>query len=552
MFSLYSPTDRIELALAIAILVFALTWKRWLQEPLARFAAETGWCMITLAILPVALRLLLLPYYPIPTPNVADDFSYVLLADTLRHLRFANPSHALPQFFETLFVIQQPSYSSMFPLGQGMVLALGWILFGNPWAGVALSVGALCALTYWMLRAWITPSWALVGGVLAAIEFGPLNQWMNSFWGGAVSACAGCLVFGSLPRLSTQKTRYAILLGIGLSMQLLTRPFEFVLLAISVAAYFVLYRMPLRNTGIVALSLLPAMALMLFQNKAVTGSWTTLPYILNQYDYGVPSTFTFQPNPVPHRALTPQQQLAYQVQCSIHDDHTSYIGRLASRIRFYRFFFLPPLYLALPALLFRLGERRIAWALATVLLFSFGTNFYPYFFTHYIAAITCLLVLMSVAGLEIVSRRFPAIAQIILFLCAAHFLFWYSLHLFAGQQWARTTMEYETWDAINYGDPLGRIKVDNDLLQRPGKHLVFVRYSTRKGFDAWVYNGANIDAGRIVWAWDLGDSQNEKLQQYYSDRTAWLFQPDYRPPRLTPLDAKNAKGAAIGFPKAAP
>ena len=91
MFSLYSPTDRIELALAIAILVFALTWKRWLQEPLARFAAETGWCMITLAILPVALRLLLLPNYPIPTPNVADDFSYVLLADTLRHLRFANP-----------------------------------------------------------------------------------------------------------------------------------------------------------------------------------------------------------------------------------------------------------------------------------------------------------------------------------------------------------------------------------------------------------------------------------------------------------------------------
>ncbi len=52
-----------------------------------------------------------------------------------------------------------------------------------------------------MLRAWTTPGWALIGGLLAVIEFGPLNQWMNSYWGGAVSACAGCLVFGALPRL---------------------------------------------------------------------------------------------------------------------------------------------------------------------------------------------------------------------------------------------------------------------------------------------------------------------------------------------------------------
>ncbi len=123
----------------------------------------------------------------------------------------------------------------------------------------------------------------------------------------------------------------------------------------------------------------------------------------------------------------------------------------------------------------------------------------------------------------------------ILFLCAAHFLFWYSLNLFAGQQWARAAIEFETWDAINSGDPKGRIAVNNDLLRRPGKQLVFVRYSTRQGFDAWVYNGADIDAGRIVWAWDLGADENAKLQEYFPDRTAWLFQPDYRPPRLTPL-----------------
>ena len=41
----------------------------------------------------------------------------------------------------------------------------------------------------------------VLGGTLAVMQFGPLNQWINNFWGGAVSASAGCLFFGSLPRL---------------------------------------------------------------------------------------------------------------------------------------------------------------------------------------------------------------------------------------------------------------------------------------------------------------------------------------------------------------
>ncbi len=52
-----------------------------------------------------------------------------------------------------------------------------------------------------MLRGWTTPEWALLGGVLAVIEFGPLNAWMNSYWGGSLAGVAGCLVFGALPRV---------------------------------------------------------------------------------------------------------------------------------------------------------------------------------------------------------------------------------------------------------------------------------------------------------------------------------------------------------------
>ena len=65
--------------------------------------------MLALAIVPVTLRLALLATHPMPSPDVYDEFSHLLAADTLRHLRFANPPHALPQFFETFFVLHASS-----------------------------------------------------------------------------------------------------------------------------------------------------------------------------------------------------------------------------------------------------------------------------------------------------------------------------------------------------------------------------------------------------------------------------------------------------------
>jgi hypothetical protein len=69
----------------------------------------------------------------------------------------------------------------------------------------------------------------------------------------------------------------------------------------------------------------------------------------------------------------------------------------------------------------------------------------------------------------------------------------------------------------------------------PGKLLVLVRYWPQHIFqDEWVYNVADIDGSRVVWARDLGDVEDEKLLHYYPDRTVMLLEPDARPPRLTP------------------
>jgi hypothetical protein len=543
----FGPADALELMLAALLVLVALWGRTWIAPIFRRFAERTSWCMLLLAALSVALRLLLLSHHPVPTPDVYDEFSHLLEADTLRHFRLANPPHVLPQFFETFFVLQEPTYSSIYPMGQGLAMAIGWIIFGLPWAGVLLGVAAFCSLCYWMLRAWTTPAWALAGGLLAVIEFGPLSQWTNSYWGGALAAAAGCLVFGSLPRLrASARSRDAVLLGAGLGLHLLIRQFESIFLFVVVVLYFLpAMRRPIAKlVGIAALAVLPAVFLTLVQNKQVTGSWTTLPEMLSQYQYGVPASLTIQAPQVPHRQLTQQQAMDFKMQLSFHQGQEtigSYFQRLEYRVRFYRFFFLPPLYLAAVAFFWSLREYRFVWVVVTLAIFALGTNFFPAFQIHYVAAVTCLFVLVAVIGLQQISRlriRGHAAGQeaavLIAVLCAAHFLFWYGMHAAEGNEFSLAAMRYETWDAINHANPARRIMVAQELARVPGQLLVFVRYSPQHIFqDEWVYNGADIDASRIVWARDLGQVENEKLLRYYPGRVALLLEPDFRQPRLS-------------------
>jgi hypothetical protein len=185
---------------------------------------------------------------------------------------------------------------------------------------------------------------------------------------------------------------------------------------------------------------------------------------------------------------------------------------LEYRVRFYRFFFLPALYVALPFFFLKLREPPFAWVALTLLLFALGVNFYPFFEVHYLGALTCLFVLVSVTALD---RMNGDAARLVAYLCLAHFLFWYSRSFF------------------DHPVPDRRGEIRRQLAQMPGQQLVFVRYWPQHIFqDEWVYNAADMDQAPIVWARDLG-SEDQKLLHYYSGRTAWLLEPDAKPPKLS-------------------
>src|SRR5271165_5938328 len=117
MFSIgFDAVDWLEFGLTALLVSMALVWRGPLARTALRLASRTRLTMLGLAVSPVFLRLLLLRRHPIPAPAVPDDFSYLLIADTLFHQRLANPAHPMHRFFETFFVLQEPTYSSIFPL----------------------------------------------------------------------------------------------------------------------------------------------------------------------------------------------------------------------------------------------------------------------------------------------------------------------------------------------------------------------------------------------------------------------------------------------------
>ena len=84
---------------------------------------------------------------------------------------------------------------------------------------------------------------------------------------------------------------------------------------------------------------------------------------------------------------------------------------------------------------------------------------------------------------------------------------------------------------------LQRARLLNQLNEDGGHHLVIVRYGPRYSVHReWVYNEADIDRAKVVWARAMDEAQNHKLVEYFKDRRVWLLEADSdrSPPKLRP------------------
>jgi hypothetical protein len=585
---------KIEAGLSVLALVLALTvpnlgsrWFEAIERSFGKLAKRRGLSVLVVGLTALALRAAFLPILPIPQPLIQDEFAYLLGADTFAHGRMTNPTPAMWRHFESLYILMRPTYNSKYPPAQSLFLAAGQVLMGHPFWGVWLSVGLMCAAITWMLQAWVGEGWALLGGFLAIVRIGAFSYWANSYWGGAVAALGGALALGALPRVKQgQRIRNAVLIGLGLAILANSRPYEGLVFSLPIGVALLAWmlskeRLPfslsLRQVVLplcVVLGL--AAAWMAYYNWRVTGDPLKLPYQEYQAQYDPTPYFLWQSEkPLPKYRHPEMKEWEVNIDLrgfrSLQEGMGLAINETRKAILLW-LFYVGPFFSVLLITAFVTLPYGFSWGSISqptrflILLLGVslsGIGLEVFFYPQYAAPMTCLYfaILLLVArhlhegrtrgkpqGVFLV-RCLPVVT-VVLFL----------LRVSVASLDMRGSAGETPWFAHSKTEStVGRKVLLSKLLQRTGLQLVLVRYSPGLynldlhkagewppwGIWEWVYNSANIDSQKVIWAHDMGPAENEELIRYYKDRRVWLLYADDQPPKLVPYsEAEDAQAQA--------
>ena len=465
-----------------------------------------------------------------------DEFSYLLAADTFAHGRLANPVHPMGVFFESPHILISPHYMSMYQPGLGALLAIGQILFGHPYYGVMLGCMLLCASLAQMLLAWTNRKWALIGGACACLIFQPGMDWATSYMGGEIAAIAAAISLTALGHVARHRAPWGLPhFALAASLLLMSRPFEgsFFLLAVLASAFWLGWgRMPLApilraNLPIIAITV----AFQLYFNFRGTGSPWVVPFLLHDQLYNSFRIFWFLP-------LHPLHEYSHPRLYAQHGPNGFEVGMWRSWEG------LPAISLVYRLIknVFKSGlESWLSVPLGIVLL---GVGI-PAAFWSRKSRILIFVALGAVFPLFLIAFHTPQYASLLivtLFLIAIlglRRLFLFHVGAFAAGKPAAILLVgalcINSAVAISnfhetLSDPLApptRSALIEKLQSQPGNHLIIVRYpmfETWNVFTEWVYNTADPDSSRIVFAHDLGPTRQPALIQYYKDRHMWLLE----------------------------
>jgi hypothetical protein len=547
----------LELA-AIAVAVYAWRkrdktskgWRLLRGVPAIRAWRRPGWIAAGIVLAAVALRVALIPVLPVPVPIVTDEFSHLLLADTLAHGRVANPTHAFWQHFESIHIIQQPHYVSNYFPGHALFLAAGKIALASSWAGVLAEYALFLAALYWALRGWMPSRWALVGIVLAAVRFGIASYWIDAYHGGFLPALGGALIFGAFPRLRKnvpvgESAGLGLIFGAGLAILAATRPFEGLAYALPFAA--VLFWEKRKNAATLVLAsaaacavAFPALAGLGMYFQHVTGSPFVTAYQVSQKTYGWPVQLAAaNPPKIEFRHVEMQRYYEYEIsERGKIDGPVDFVEFLTFRLQEYWRFFFGPL-LTIPLLMLgRVWRRRpmllvaALGAIAAVLMEGASP--------HYLAPATAALVAIVVEGCRYFDGLRIRLAPVLIAAMAFILVLRIGLEQ-AGLPYTQK-LNFQSWCCRVEGDH-NKARMIAELDRIPGEHLVFVKAKTDPAnLFQWIYNDADIDASRIVWARDMGEERNAELEKYFAGRKVWMVNPNIEPASVAKYEADPSDG----------
>ena len=509
----------------------------WPRATATRGTSTATWAVILIAgLIPLVGRALLLPVLGVPKPAIQDEFAYLLASDTFVHGRLTNPTPPMAEHFETLQELLHPTYASKYPPFSSLVMAFGQKFFGEPWIGVWLSMGVLCATLCWSLLGWLPPIWAIVGTLAAILRIGIVSYWTETYWGGTCAAIGGALVIGAVPRLiRLPRASTALALAVGLGILANTRPYEGLLLAAVCLGYLtvVLVR---RRVGLgrlirsvilpMALLLAPVFTWMGYYNYRVTGHPLEMPYVAYDKQYAAWSPLLWQTEARPAPAYTNAVirdfwLVAFESEYRFIHEHVLKT-RVSDLLGLARFFLGWPIVVCMLAFAVPLSkDRKARRAFLMCMLFYAGCAMDARLFPHYAAPGIAFVYLLAALALRTAwlhapgsgaERRMLAAGLVALFVVTT------AVGLF-------NPKNRFYFSATDYHVKAKRASAAEQLQHEPGQHLVLVQYGPKH--DLWeelVYNEADIDGSRIVWARSLGTEKDRDLIRYYNNRKVWLLE----------------------------
>lgn len=479
-----------------------------------------------------------------PTARVHDEFSYLLAADTFASGRLCMPQPPCAEQLEAFHVLTQPVYASKYPSGQGLALALGQFVGGDAAWGVWFTAALFAASFAWMLLGFLPARWAMLGALVVVLRFATTSYWAQSYWGGALTAAGAALAFGALVRIFKRGSlTLGMALGLGVALMALTRPFEGAVACLPIAgalAWWSLRSVRAGDSAKVArvavgavLPLAACLAWMAVLNRAVTGDPLSMPYFLHDAQYAVAPPFLWQEAaPKPEYATRELEEFWNGFAYELWAEQQTFEG-FAKRARiklvtWWSFFIGIPLSVALLGIPFALRRRWLSFGALVLACVGAGVLAVAYDLAHYMAPAAPWIVALCVGGLRAIAawrplrakRRGRAVVLALLALLVAE-------SVGRGLKRARPEHAFE----------FERARIERDLERRERKALVVVRYlEGHSVHDDWVFNRADLDATRVVWARDHGAAAHERLRACFPARAGYLLTVGpLGPPNLTSL-----------------
>jgi hypothetical protein len=173
--------------------------------------------------------------------------------------------------------------------------------------------------------------------------------------------------------------------------------------------------------------------------------------------------------------------------------------------------------------------RRHSWMLAAIACAVIAELRVPNWLFHYFSAVAPLLLILAVSGARRLWRSRPAdlrFGRVAVFALLAIYFGDFAVRGIAYA--ASAPRDFPKW----------RADLTTRLESLPGNHLVMVRYGPDHILhEEWVYNGADIDGSKIVWAREMSSAENGRLFDYFAGYHRWLLTVDADEPTLTEYPA---------------